>query len=1058
MSQISNTQTKSYTSRYVSSIDKRNRKRAERAKLYKENKGNWLFNFFQKLYKPDEEANIKVSMRPENGFNPKNVHNYINPEPSKEEQLLAKKGKGEQLKSSENIIIENYLRKKAEAIKNDFKAIETQKFNASPQTREGRLKMILNTLVQKIQKNEHLYVANIYLRLQEEDFKLTPELAKEYDRYLKQMEEIISKLDMTELQFTKFHSQMPPLNQTGFKKFDSWQVDVINNIDKNISVVINASTSAGKTVLSAYTITKGRVMFIVPTDALAWQVSAYIGHIVGSSVPIVTSTYQTNPNRDEMVKLLNSSDAIVGTPEAIVDFLPFMHNTFKWIIFDEIHMIGKPEGCAMEHIAKIFPDVSFLALSATIGNTDELVSWFGQLYPQKKITKVVCEKRFFNLQRFYYDGEKDSLESINPLALINESQIADGSVMEKTFQPTPPNTWDLANKIASKFDMGELEPHKYFSDIIRIELDQANAYFYKLVKFLVDKYQTDKTMVMEIVNSYKHETLTSSSIDLIKLAFTLKKEQKTPAIIFQKNTLACLRMTREFAKGVEELETEKYPRLQADRIKLAKLARRLDAHNLDDKKKSDSHSSKKEMKEFIGIKTGKKKREGESYEAQHIGPQEKQVINVVSEQEPHSDFIFNKDQYFSEGVVDGWLSTVNNVKNKPYFPSIGRNYHYIFKLLWRGVGVYAKGLPDSYLRLVQTLACQKQLAIVFSDNSLVFGVSMPFRTSVIIRDDKTIDDLDSMMFHQMSGRAGRRGLDKEGNVVFCGYSWNRIKELSISEPPKISGSTQTLYTIPHANQISKIFDTKQDWSATCKNFFDKSISNEDSEEFLQGITSNYLGGWDFGFDKDNVNHLHMNWKLRNTDECLLASLLIPYIKRAFEGRKHDNEKNQIDLAHFLCRFFCTNPTKNPDHVLEEPSILSEIPYNQILEKLESLQIDIPKMIDNHVFMSIQKNSIVHLQSEDATNELRQKIYNFGEVIKNIQHYCFYSNITGLTKIMGKLLTRIMWICHASSPIMKSINEFDFDEYVNVDDIEDSEDESGSENESGSEDESSSDIE
>ena len=1052
------TQNKTYTSRYVSSIEKRNKKRAEKARLYKENKGNWLFNFFQKLYNPDDEANTKISMRPENGFNPKNVHHYINPEPSKEEQLLAKKAKGEQLKASENIIIENYLRKKAEAIKNDFKAIETQKFNATPQTREGRLKMLLNTLVQKIQKNEHLYVANIYLRLQEEDFKLTPELTKEYDKYLMQMQEMISKLDMTELQFTKFHSQMPPLNQSGFKKFDSWQVDVINNIDKNISVVVNASTSAGKSVLSAYTTTKGRVMFIVPTDALAWQMSAYIGHIIGSNVPIVTATYQSNPNRDDMVKLLNSSDAIVGTPESIVDFLPFMHNTFKWIVFDEIHMIGKPEGCAMEHIAKIFSDVSFLALSATIGNTDELVSWFGQLYPQKEITKVVCEKRFFNLQRFYYNGEKDSLENLNPLALVDESQIADGSIMKKLLQPTPPNTWDLANKIAFKFEMGELEPHKYFSDIIRIELDQANSYFYKLVKFLVDKYQTDRTIVMEIINSYKHETLTSSSVDLIKLAFTLKKEQKTPAIIFQKNTLACLRMTREFAKNIEELETTTYPRLQADRIKLAKLARRLDTNKSDKsdrsdkddgKKKSGNHNSKKEMKEFIGIKTGKKKREGESYESQHIGPVEKRVINVVSEQEPHSDFILNKDQYFSEGTIEGWANSL-----KKYFPNTGSIYHYIIKLLWRGVGVYAKGLPDPYLRLVQTLACQKQLAIVFSDHSLVFGVSMPFRTVVIIRDDKLEDDLEPMMFHQMSGRAGRRGLDKEGNVIFCGYSWTRIKELSISEPPIVSGSSQSIYTIPHANQIAKICDTKQDWSVTCKNFFDKSISNEDSEEFLQGITSNYSGGWEFAFDKDNINHLHMNWKLRYTDECLLTSLLIPYIRRAFEGMDHTKENNQIELAHFLCRFISTSSTKNSEHVLEEPSILSESPYNQILEKLECHQIELPKMIDNHIFLSIQQNSIVKLQSEDATDELRHKLLEFGEKIKNIQHFCFFSNILGLSRIMGKLLTRIWWIYHTSSPIMKSINEFDFDEFKNIDELE-QESDSENEQDSSSENEDSS---
>ncbi len=1022
---------------HASFYEKRRKEKEEKQKAYNEKKGHWLFSFFQKFHNPDVEANIKISMRPENGFNPKNVHYYINPEPSREEQLVAKKERGEPLKSSEQLVVENYLKKKADAIKNDFKAIETQKFNASPQTREGRLKLLLNTLVLKIQKNETLYVANIYLRLQEEDFKLTPELATEYDKYLKQMEEIVSKLDMVALQFTKFYSQMPPLNQNGFKKFDDWQVQVINYIDKGTSIVVNAPTSAGKSVLSAYTTTKGRVMFVVPTDALAWQMSAYIGNVIGSSVPILTATYQSNPNRDEMIELLNRSEAIVGTAESLVDFLPFIHNTFNWIVFDEIHMIGKPEGSAMEHIAKIFSHVPILALSATIGNTDELVDWFNQLYPQKAITKVICDKRFFNLQRFYYNGETNCLESLNPLALVNESQIADGSILNKSLQPTPPNTWDLVMKMTNTIDLGELEPHKYFEGIKRIELDQANNYFYKLVNLLVKHYQIDRSTVMDIINSYKHESLSSSSVDLIKLAFTLKKEQKTPAIIFQKNTLACLRMAREFAKNLEELETVTYPKLYLERQKIAKAAKRLEkkikVEKDNENKKINGKNSKKELKEMIGLKTGKKKRDGESYQNQYIAPQDKKVINVISEQEPHPDFILNKDQYFSEGMIEDWVLDL-----KKYFPNTGDTYHYMIKLLWRGVGVYAKGLPDPYLRLVQSLSCQKQLAIVFSDQSLVFGVSMPFRTVIIIRDEKLEDDLESMLFHQMCGRAGRRGLDKEGNVVFAGYSWERIKELSISEPPIVTGSSKTIYTIPHANQISKLYDTKQDWTNTCRNFLDKSISEQDCEEFLQGVTSNYSGGWNFAFIPNNINHLHMNWKLRYTDESLLASLLIPYLRRAFEGKDHTQENNQLALAHFLCRFISTSATKNNDHVLENPSILSENPYSQILEQLDDLQIELPKMIDNRIFLSIQQNSIVKSQSEDATDELRHKLLDFGEKIKNIQHFCFYSNILGLSRIMGKLLTRIWWIYHTSSPIMKSIHQYETEEFKNIDEIEDSE--------------------
>ena len=206
-------------------------------------------------------------------------------------------------------------------------------------------------------------------------------------------------------------------------------------------------------------------------------------------------------------------------------------------------------------------------------------------------------------------------------------------------------------------------------------------------------------------------------------------------------------------------------------------------------------------------------------------------IEIPSLQEPHNDFILNNTQYFHEGNIEEWCITL-----KKYFPNIGDEYHFIIKLLWRGVGIYAKGLPDPYLRLVQSLASQKQLAIVFSDTSLVFGVSMPFRTVVITKNNK--DDLDSMLFQQMSGRAGRRGLDKEGNIIFVDYSWDRIKELSISEPPVVISKNKIIYTIPHANQLSILYNTNQTWDNTSKNYLDKLIDENETNELLNNIKSN----------------------------------------------------------------------------------------------------------------------------------------------------------------------------------------------------------------------------
>jgi hypothetical protein len=716
-------------------------------------------------------------------------------------------------------------------------------------------------------------------------------------------------------------------------------------------------------------------------------------------------------------------------------------------VFDEIHMIGKPEGSAMEHIIKVIPNVPILALSATIGNTDELVAWFRQISPTQPIEKVICTKRFFNMQRFYYDATSDDLMWLHPLALIEEEQIADGSVLIKSLQPTPPNAWDLAMKLMAKYDIGNLDPNVYFAQIPRIELTDAYNYFNELIEFLVTTYATDPVGIMEIVNQYKQEALSSSKTDLVKLAFKLKSMDKTPAIFFQKNTLACLRMAREFAKNIEAAEDTKYPKLMQDRIKAIKAAKRIEKKQKDsetnDSKSSGKSNSRKEIKQMMG---GVKLKRAGYHDAAIGAGGVAETVEVTPVQEPHPDFILNSSQFFTESVVEGWVREL-----KKYFPNTGDYYHFLIKLLWRGVGVYAKGLPDPYLRLVQTLACQKQLAIVFSDQSLVFGVSMPFRTVVVVRDEKLEDDLDAMLFQQMSGRAGRRGLDKEGNVVFAGYSWARIKELSISEPPTVVGAANSIQTIPHGNALSAKYKTEQNWENTCKNFLDTSYTDEDGMEFVEGVKSNYVDSWNFGYISDDTNHLFMNWKLRYDNDCLIASLLLPALNRAFAGKDHTQENNQIELAHVLCRFISAKETDNSALALTDPEILKFEPYSKLAQILEHCQIDIPSMIDNRLFMSIRLNSIVKSASEDETDVLRHDLLEFGEKIKNIQHYCFHNNIAGLSRILGKLLTRIWWIYHTSSPIMKPFGIYETEEFMNVDDLASTKDQSNYESDSDDED-------
>lgn len=100
-------------------------------------RGNWEVSFFQKEHNLNQEAFLKVSMKPENGFNPKNIHDYISPQPSKEELLVEKKNKNIPLKKTEEIILTNYLSKEEAKRVADIEAIKTSGFSARVVTNEG---------------------------------------------------------------------------------------------------------------------------------------------------------------------------------------------------------------------------------------------------------------------------------------------------------------------------------------------------------------------------------------------------------------------------------------------------------------------------------------------------------------------------------------------------------------------------------------------------------------------------------------------------------------------------------------------------------------------------------------------------------------------------------------------------------------------------------------------------------------------------------------------------------------------------------------------------------
>lgn len=91
------------------------------------------------------------------------------------------------------------------------------------------------------------------------------------------------------------------------------------------------------------------------------------------------------------------------------------------------------------------------------------------------------------------------------------------------------------------------------------------------------------------------------------------------------------------------------------------------------------------------------------------------------------------------------------------------------RFLKHGIGVHHAGLLPRYRILVEKLAQDGLLKVISGTDTLGVGVNIPIRTVLFTKlckydGDKTAI-LSSRDFHQISGRAGRRGFDSRGFVV-----------------------------------------------------------------------------------------------------------------------------------------------------------------------------------------------------------------------------------------------------------------------------------------------------
>ena len=261
-------------------------------------------------------------------------------------------------------------------------------------------------------------------------------------------------------------------------------------------------------------------------------------------------------------------------------------------------------------------------------------------------------------------------------------------------------------------------------------------------------------------------------------------------------------------------------------------------------------------------------------------------------------------------------------------------YDWLTKLLEKGIAVHHSGITPVFREMVEILFGKGYIKLLFATETFAVGINMPTKTvifsSMTKYDGKNFRLLKSHEYTQMSGRAGRRGLDTVGNVI----------------------QLQNLYR-DHAsnNELSSIFEGKP-----------------------ETLSSKF---------KINFNMLLKMMAANNTKfkQFVENSMVNSDIKKQKKHVKFEYDTLKCKIQNFCYNFQDNFRTKKNemDKYLEMKNTvlgLSSKKRKKIKKEMQLMETD------NKFFLDDIKKYELHLKDVDDVKNLERKMNNIDEYIEN----------------------------------------------------------------------------
>ncbi|NLI91339.1 MAG: DEAD/DEAH box helicase [Peptococcaceae bacterium] len=232
-------------------------------------------------------------------------------------------------------------------------------------------------------------------------------------------------------------------------KLDQFQMEAIEAINDNYSVIVSAPTGTGKTLVADYLVAKSiregkRIIYTAPIKALSNQKFKDFTKEFGSdTVGIMTGDVVVNPTAPLLIMTTEIfRNQVITNDEEL--------NKVSYVIFDEIHWLNDEDRGTVweESIILAPPQIKILGLSATIANAGELKDWIEAI---RKETVILVEehKRIVPLEYYYFTQETGFIDYDNLLRFYYQKLKSTDKSNAPLFKPTTHT--DLVKSIEKQY-------------------------------------------------------------------------------------------------------------------------------------------------------------------------------------------------------------------------------------------------------------------------------------------------------------------------------------------------------------------------------------------------------------------------------------------------------------------------------------------------------------------------------------------------------------------------------------------------------------------------------